>query len=350
MPRKIRAWLLALGVIFVLAMVTVLFLFVGRTPPSPPLPNPNGYDDFRRAGQAVAGNLDEFSDLDHEGLRALVVSNAEALRMLRVGLTHRCAVPTDAAIANLAAVNHDLIALKSLAKMLCAEGRLAEMENRPGDAAHSYIDAIRLGTEMSHGGLLIHRLVCIACEGMGSQAVSKLLPRLTCEQMWPLVAELEGIDGSTITWEEVLRNENRFVRGQMGKYHNPIKLVSDYWQVRSTLRTKEDRHDLAVAHLRLLTTELALRCYQCDHRSTPGSLQQLVPKYLQAVPSDPFSSHPLVYRPAGTNWLLYSLGPDRVDDGGKPVGKIISGDFPGFVASKSDGSPNKGDLLFDSPW
>lgn len=84
----------------------------------------------------------------------------------------------------------------------------------------------------------------------------------------------------------------------------------------------------------------------------PGSLQALVPKYLQRLPSDPFSGSLMVYRPAGTNWLLYSLGPDRVDDGGKPTGKIISGDYLiGFGTSKSsDGQRNKGDLLYDSPW
>ena len=50
--------------------------------------------------------------------------------------------------------------------------------------------------------------------------------------------------------------------------------------------------------------------------------------------------------------MLYSLGPDRVDDAGKPVGKIISGDYLiGFGSSKSGGGQkNNGDLLYDSRW
>jgi hypothetical protein len=82
-----------------------------------------------------------------------------------------------------------------------------------------------------------------------------------------------------------------------------------------------------------------------------GNLLQLLPKYLKRLPSDPFSSNPPVYQSTGTNWLLYSLGPDRVDDGGKPVGKIMSGDYLfGLGVSTSGIGLNKGDLLYDSPW
>lgn len=354
MTRKLRRLLLLMAVVAsgLLAAGVGLVLSLGRTTQSTPLPNPNGYDDLLKAGRSVTWNFDQPSDLDRDGLRSLVSTNAEALRLLRLGLTRRCAVPTDATIANFGALSGDLIGLKSLARVLAAEGRLAEMENRPADAARSYVDAIRLGTEMSRGGLMMNRLVGIACEGTGGIPLAKLVPGLTCEQMRPLVAELEQADSNTVTWREVLGNENRFVRAQAGKYPNPFRLLSALWQARSTRRASEERHDLAAAHLRLLATELALRCYRCDQGNPPGNLQQLVPKYLQRIPSDPFSGHPLVYRPSGTNWLLYSAGPDRVDDGGKPVGRIISGgDLIGFGTSKSaGGQQNNGDLLYDSPW
>ena len=69
------------------AMLTVVFLFVGRTSPPSPLPNPNGYDDFLKAAALLTGNVGNASTLDHEGLRALVSTNAESLRLLRLGLT-----------------------------------------------------------------------------------------------------------------------------------------------------------------------------------------------------------------------------------------------------------------------
>jgi hypothetical protein len=350
-PRRLLLLFGAAATALVAAGVLLLLAF-GRTPALSAMPNPNGYDDLLKAGQAVVWTRDDRADMDRDRLQTLVATNAQALRLLRLGLSRRCVVPTDNAIANIGAVTSDLIGLKTLARVLSAEGRLAEMEDRPADAARSYVQAIRLGTEMSRGGLMMNRLVGIACEGVGSIPLVKLVPKLACEQMGPLVGELEKIDNGTVTWPEVLRNENRFVRAQMGNYPNPIKLVSDLWEARSMRRASHERHELAAAHLRLLMTELALRCYRCDQGSAPRSLQQLLPKYLQQVPSDPFSGHPLVYQPAGTNWLLYSLGPDRVDDGGKPIGRVISGDYLlGLGAGKSSSSAKqKGDLLWDSPW
>jgi len=279
-----------------------------------------------------------------------VTANGDALRLLRVGLLRTCVMPTDAAIRNFGGISGDLIALKSLAKLLIAEGRLAELENRPADAARSYLDAIRLGTKMSRGGFMINRLVGIACEGMGTIPLVKLLPKLSCEQMRPLVTELEQIDAITVTWREVLRNENRFARAQMGKYPNPIRLISDLWQARGERKLSEQRHDLAAAHLRLLTTELALRCYRCDLQTAPATLEKLVPNYIHRVPSDPFSGQPVLYRRVGTNWSLYSLGPDRRDGGGKPMVLSLGDDPVGFGAREPDNGHYKGDLFYDSPW
>jgi hypothetical protein len=93
------------------------------------------------------------------------------------------------------------------------------------------------------------------------------------------------------------------------------------------------------AHLRLLTAELAARCYRSDQGRAPSSLEQLVPKYLQRVPLDPFNrGRPMIFLPQGTNWLLYSVGEDGVDDGGKRVGRSVSG------------TVTKGDLFYDSPY
>src|SRR5689334_4036344 len=167
--RNIRRLLFVGGTVIALVGTGMVALICfGRTGSPSALPSPNGYDDLLRAGQFITGKIDDAPDLDHDKLHALVATNAEALRLLRVGLSHPCAAPTEAQIANFANVSRDLISLKSLARLLSAEGRLAEMEDRPADSARSYLDAIRLGNEMSRGGLMMNRLVGIACEGVGS--------------------------------------------------------------------------------------------------------------------------------------------------------------------------------------
>jgi hypothetical protein len=117
---------------------------------------------------------------------------------------------------------------------------------------------------------MMNRLVGIACEGVGRIPLVKLLPKLKCDQVRPLVSDLEKVDATAVPWREVLQTENRFVRAQLGNFPNPIKLVTALWQAREMRKASAERHDLAAAHLRLLTVELALRAYRCD-----GSALQL---------------------------------------------------------------------------
>jgi hypothetical protein len=72
---------------------------------------------------------------------------------------------------------------------------------------------------------------------------------------------------------------------------------------------------------RHLMTLFALRAYKLDQGTYPDTLQDLVSHgYLKALPMDPFSpSHPISYRRSDAKFILYSVGPDGVDDGGKPI-------------------------------
>jgi hypothetical protein len=268
----------------------------------------------------------------------LVFTNAESLRLLRLGLTRQCAFPADSAMMNDAGMLSDLAAMKQLAQLLAAEGRLRELDNHLADAAQSYLDAIRLGKEMSRGGFFINRLVGIAIEALGSTALGKLMPKLNPQEARPVIAELEKIDSAGVTWEEVRLNENRFSRYQLRKEINPITWVMALWHRRQRIENVERKHKRVIAHERLLMAELAVRCYQSEQGRLPPSLEQLVPKYLQQVPLDPFSGRPIIYHPQGTNWLLYSVGEDGVDDGGQRAGRSVSG------------TVTKGDLFYDSPY
>jgi len=198
--------------------VALMAFTTARPPPRPPLPIPNGYDDFLAAGRALAGDLNDSSTLDHDALRELIASNAEPLRLVRLGLTRKCALPDDPLSANFGVIARELIAIKKLANLLQAEGHLAEMENRSGDAARSYVDTIALGNQMSGGGVVITRLVGIACESIGTIPLIKLLPRLNCEQTRPLISELEKTDKGRVNWNEIAQNEGRFARAQISQY------------------------------------------------------------------------------------------------------------------------------------
>ena len=67
-------------------------------------------------------------------------------------------------------------------------------------------------------------------------------------------------------------------------------------------------------------TACALERYWLANGRYPDSLGDLVPRYLSAVPRDAASGGELIYKPGvGGNFLLYSVGWNGVDEGGKPA-------------------------------
>jgi hypothetical protein len=63
----------------------------------------------------------------------------------------------------------------------------------------------------------------------------------------------------------------------------------------------------------------ALAAYRADHGAYPVKLADLTPKYLSAVPKDIFNAAELHYRQEGKGHLLYSVGRNGNDDGGKTL-------------------------------
>jgi hypothetical protein len=87
------------------------------------------------------------------------------------------------------------------------------------------------------------------------------------------------------------------------------------------------------AHWRIIELRLAARAYQLEHAAPLPSPAALVPAYLPAVPQDPFAPKPLICRRKGAGLLIYSRGPDGVDDGGKDLGARVEAGSNGDIVS-----------------
>jgi hypothetical protein len=78
------------------------------------------------------------------------------------------------------------------------------------------------------------------------------------------------------------------------------------------------RHAERIAALRATQAVIAIRQFQQANARPPESLGELVPQFLPSVPEDPFDHKPLRYiRKSDTAWAVYSVGRNRIDDGGK---------------------------------
>jgi hypothetical protein len=96
----------------------------------------------------------------------------------------------------------------------------------------------------------------------------------------------------------------------------------------------------------LLMTSLALRAFQAEHGQFPAQLSQLAPSYLKQIPTDPFGGgEPLHYRKSGNSYILYSVGPDSKDDGGKPIDDSPPGTQSSPGALHSVHPESKGDMV-----
>ena len=101
---------------------------------------------------------------------------------------------------------------------------------------------------------------------------------------------------------------------------------------------------------------LALRLYQLDEGKTAQHLDDLVPKYLPQAPVDPYSGQPFRYRISQGERLhmigeievpgrgvvqrgqgiLWSTGPDRVDNGGLRHGGALGDNDPRWGTPELD--------------
>lgn len=334
MSGKLGKLLVCVVVLVILGLLLVSVSIARRTPVFPPLPNPNGYNDLIKAGKSLNSGVNDFPTLSQTELRNLVMTNTEALRLCRVGLSRTCSVPTEATITNFSGMMPDLPELKRLAQLLAAEGRLAEMEHRFGDAARCYVEALALGDDMSRGGMLIHRLVGIAIQAVGGTRLARIIPELNPSEARSALQLLDSVDTRGVTWEEILHNEKLFCRHELRNLPSFVNWIMNWWSSRSVKAKTRDRHNGAAAHIRLMMIELGIRCYVAENNRAPAALQDLVPKYLSHVPADPFTGQAFIYKPQQTNWVLYSVGPDGVDDGGRAAGRM----------SKT------GDVLYSSSW
>lgn len=64
-------------------------------------------------------------------------------------------------------------------------------------------------------------------------------------------------------------------------------------------------------------TGLACRLYKSRTGQYPENLEALVPTILKEVPIDPFTGKPFLYRRQGQGFIVYSLGSNQKDDGGR---------------------------------
>ncbi len=289
--------------------------------PQDVMPNPNGWDDLVAAG-AIAANW-KFSNTSYyhdtaplKELTAAVNEMKPAYERVQIGLAKDVQKPIDYSVN--ADIDLDrLMNLRTLARTLAGRGWLAKSENRFTDAASSYLNAIQLGYATRRGGLIVDAMAGIGGAGSGRRGLFDLRSQLSeaeCLKLIPALVELESQCGSS---EDFNYRDRVWVQHAYG-WQGHLWLILDYDDLWSAEHAYETAFDRERAEMRLLRLELAIQAWRQTVGSLPKSLSDLVPKMIDEIPVDPFDPDGglLQYRRAGDGYVLYSVGPNGIDDGG----------------------------------
>ncbi len=180
-------------------------VLMNRPVPLPALPNPNGNDDFVKAQKLIVGSRAELVRESLETLRKHVVANAEALKLVRDGLTKQCRVPLSFSTNYFRL--RSLSDVKRVAYLLEAEGRVAELEGRTNAAARIYVETVRYGQESCRGGVIVERLVGIACESLGVNSLQRITGTLDAGTCRASSKELQEMERRKESATDVFPNE-----------------------------------------------------------------------------------------------------------------------------------------------
>lgn len=392
-------WLLA-GIVAILGIGIAAIRIVGEPPlviPVTKAPSPNGYDLFVQASRltpvqwngsskaTTSGNpaslTAPYDPVEAAAVKDAPLINAAGLALLRQGLREQCLAPQN---RDPTGTFPELATLRALARGVRATAVAYAGKGQDARAVQTALDGMAMGENITNGGTLIDGLVGIACCAIDRAAIWPIVDRLDARTARAAAQRLAAIDAHSDPLSDILTHEkwsgeaafqNMFSHPlagtmlQITSLHTTRGIIDAYGQkmdARAEMAKKPFRRnadappsgisfvdktmDLPLpgiafkwcsnsASNRLLATTLALRAYKLDHGTYPATLQALVPQYLPAVPADPFAAAPLRYHLQGNRYILYSVGPDGKDDGGKPgintrygktsyaMTKDIDGDF-----------------------
>lgn len=331
-------WLLGILVLFALSLVALLLhIFAPPKPPGPipPPPKPNAFPELLYAAALITGAKPDLNKDDPAERAAYVAANLPALRAVLLALSRPCEGPPDMMnIARRRTPSGENTALKEIAHLLSQARRAAEEANNWNEALETAEALLKLSRVVPVHGTFIDHLQATAFERIATDTLGRQVASLSpthCRQAITALREHDRLRpdyGRLAEWDAYYtrwmhRDLDNF-RGTAGiewkefiAAHNPF---STYWAEQA----KQAEEVVSVlnrqtAIARLLQVSLALRLFELENGSPPRELGKLVPHFLPELPTDPFGNAPPRYGLKGTNWLLYSVGPDRVDNRGVPI-------------------------------
>lgn len=306
------------------------------------MPTANAYPDLLRAASQlrIVELLEEPVRAQPESQRAFLAANGDVLAAIRDHLRRPCSVPL--AFVDTFFERHlgDVQLIRTITRALQADAELAISRGETTAAARTAIELLLLSNGVRRGGLVTDALVGDCIAGTGLQILREVRAGIGRELQNEVLEALGNFDRDREPFHEIRARDDEWTR-RVGWQDEPLDTESFLQSLGApdpevgetldliqqvaragdsnrpeALETAGDHRVRALA--RLLQTDIALRQCRDADGSFPSDLAELVPSFLPAVPIDPFTDKPLLYRRTSpTEFLLYSAGPKRFDGGGR---------------------------------
>ncbi|WP_254513578.1 hypothetical protein [Anatilimnocola floriformis] len=323
----------------------------------------NGYADLVAVAKQVrrCPEIAPWHDFDKELAEKYVAEHAEQLAAARAALQRPCRIEMRMVKEFYEEHWPETQSLRQLATLFCTEARLANTQQDLPRLIRAGIDLLRLGNATRNGGMILDALVAQSASGMGIDLLRRQRANFNDEQRQTLIEALLRIEPAAESIEAIITRDREWENvTNHAATENHDFIPMDPEEIGISIADQQEFHDLiraSVEHearlppdqqrqkergieytgqalLRMLITDLALRRFQTAQGLLPERLQLLVPEFLPALPLDPFTNTPLIYRPHGETFELYSTGPKQIDGGG-------------LFTSRSMVSMHQGDLCLD---
>lgn len=265
----------ALGVLWLMATQPKPTL-----PPKPPIPN--GYTNLLASAYLLEGEVPPLGANPAE-LRGFVATNKAQLAMAHAALSDSCLVPLEYSADYLRRHVIEMGAFKRLAKALAAEGQVAELEGQTNQAWKVYLEIVEVGQVSARGGVVLDKLVGVACENIGLKQLAAVLPALAADQCRAAIQGLQRIDMNEESVAEVLQREKVFLNQAFGWRGRISGLLDGGARAEMEANCARKAADRATERHQLLV-KLATRAFVLEKGRPPQSPAELVPAYLPAIP------------------------------------------------------------------
>jgi hypothetical protein len=261
----------------------------------------------------------EFPDTDFDEQVAAIY--AESQRLVKQPGCVAIDVGRQGNVDSLPAQEAQIEALHTLARRWSREADHAYRAGNVRRAVEFDLDVLRLGNQLARGGIRMHLQAAAAIKSAGLSHLAQLREHLPLDLVPVVISVLESLDAGEENPQLSHARDRYWTDLSHGWRHRLESVVQRTLGLPNTetaafhaLKQPLAREAL---HRRLLATELALRHYYHEHAAYPATLAALAPARIALQPIDPYTLHPLIYRPFKYSFVLYSTGPDAADNGGK---------------------------------